>query len=96
NTPYHLVGEIRLLDQSTSGLKKDLRIAKLLADDLAKGTYEFRAGAQTDLQYDHVAAAQGQYKVWIFITGFTDCPANTVCNPLFQATAVSNGTVTLK
>ncbi len=95
NTPYHLIGEIRLLDQNGAN-KKDLRIARLTAQDLAKGTYEFRAGAQTDLQHDHVAIAQGQYKIWIFITGYTDCVTQGTCAPLFEATALSNGIVTLK
>jgi hypothetical protein len=95
NQPYHLMGEIRLLDQNPA-TKKDLRIAKLDEQGLAKGTYQFLAGAQTDLTYNHTASAQGTYKVWIFITGYTDCATAGKCAPLFEATATSNGAITLK
>ena len=74
NTPYHLKGEIRLLDQN-GAFKKDLRIATLSPDDLAKGTYTFLAGSQTDLTYNHVSAATGSYKVWIMVIGYTTSAA---------------------
>ena len=95
NAPYTLTGELRLIDQNPIN-KKDLRIAFLNAQDLAKGTYEFRAGSQTEMAYGHVSTAQGQYKVWIYIKGFAECGPNAKCAPLFEAVATSNGTVTLK
>lgn len=95
NAPYTLTGEIRLIDQNAAS-KKDLRIAFLNAQELAKGTYEFRAGAQTEMAYGHVSPAQGQYKVWIYIKGFPKCGPNEKCGPLFEATATSASPVTIK
>ena len=92
---FKLMGELRLIDQNPSN-KKDLRIAFLNAEELAKGTYEFRAGSQTEMTYGHTSAAQGQYKVWIYIYGYYDCGPNAKCRPLFEAQATSNGPVTIK
>ncbi len=95
NTPYTLTGEIRLIDQNPSN-KKDVRVTFLNAQELAKGTYTFLAGAQKDLTYDHTTAPVGSYKVWIYIKGTIDCGPNAKCGPLFEAQATSAGPVTFK
>lgn len=91
---YKLMGELRLIDQSQN--KKDLRIAFLTEQDLAKGTYQFLPGSQTEMTYGHTAATEGQYKVWIDIKGVYDCGPNAKCAPLFEAQAITASPVTIK
>lgn len=91
---YKLMGELRLIDQSPN--KKDLRIAFLTEQDLAKGTYQFLPGSQTEMTYGHTAATEGQYKVWIYIKGVYDCGPNAKCAPLFEAQAITPSPITIK
>ncbi|MDX1922307.1 MAG: hypothetical protein SFW65_04160 [Alphaproteobacteria bacterium] len=91
---YKLMGELRLIDQSPN--KKDLRIAFLTEQDLAKGTYQFLPGSQTEMTYGHTAAGEGQYKVWIYIKGIYDCGPNAKCAPLFEAQAITQAPITIK
>ncbi len=90
---YKISGELRLIDQSPN--KKDLRIAFLTEQDLAKGTYQFLPGSQTDMTYGHTTATQGQYKVWIYIKGTYDCGPNVKCAPLFEAQAITGAPITI-
>ncbi len=91
---YKLMGELRLIDQGPN--KKDLRIAFLSEQELAKGTYQFLPGSQKEMAYGHTAATEGQYKVWIYIKGVYDCGPNAKCGPLFEAQAITQSPVTIK
>jgi hypothetical protein len=89
--PYRLMGEILLLDQNTDqpAQKKDLRIAFLKEDDIAKGSYTFLAGEQKELTYGHTVAPQGKYRVLLYIKAATECGPTKKCAPLFDASATT-------
>lgn len=95
NPSDKLYGEIRLIDQNAA-TKKDLLIATLNDKDLAKGSYTFLAGEQTDFVHGHKTAPQGLYKIRIDIKATPNCGPNAKCALLFEVNAMSNGAVTFK
>jgi hypothetical protein len=89
---YKLTGEILLLDENSNqaALQKNMRIAFLNEQELAKGSLTFLAGAQTDLAYGHTQAPNGKYKIRMNIRGAYDCGPNAKCRPFFETTTLSN------